>query len=154
MAGGRAGIAHLCGPRLLNPAVKLAGADLTAGLADEAKALGFDCIGVADPAAITDAGRHFRDFLAAGAHGNMDWLAAHPERRADPCVLWPDVRSIVHTHPPYCNALSMTGRNLEVAHMDAAMFWNDCAYLDEWPGVPVADDERFGESHKILESST
>lgn len=53
----------------------------------------------------------------------------------------PDVRSIVHTHPPYCNALSMTGKRLEVAHMDAAMFWDDCAYLDEWPGVPVADDE-------------
>jgi epoxyqueuosine reductase len=95
MVGGRAGIAHLCGPRLLSPAVKLAGADLTAALADEAKALGFDCIGVADPAAITDGGRHFRDFLAAGAHGDMDWLAADPERRADPCVLWPDVRSIV-----------------------------------------------------------
>ncbi|MGE0736319.1 MAG: aldolase [Alphaproteobacteria bacterium] len=53
----------------------------------------------------------------------------------------PDVRSIVHTHPPYCNALSMTGKGLEVAHMDAAMFWDDCAYLGEWPGVPVADDE-------------
>ena len=32
------------------------------------------------------------DFLDAGAHGDMDWLAARPERRADPRVLWPGVR--------------------------------------------------------------
>jgi epoxyqueuosine reductase len=44
---------------------------------------------------LTEAGRHFRDFLAAGAHGDMDWLAANPERRTDPRTLWADVRSIV-----------------------------------------------------------
>ena len=32
--------------------------------------------------------KHFRDFLDAGAHGDMDWLAARPERRADPRGLW------------------------------------------------------------------
>lgn len=53
----------------------------------------------------------------------------------------PDVRCIVHTHPPYASALSMVGRPLVVAHMDSAMFHDDCAYLAEWPGVPVADDE-------------
>ena len=29
------------------------------------------------------------------AHGDMDWLAANPERRMDPRVLWPGVRSII-----------------------------------------------------------
>ena len=95
MAGGRAGIAHLRGPRFLNPAVKLAPADLKAALADEARALGFDCVGVTDPDAIANAAGHFRAFLAAGAHGDMDWLAAHPERRADPRVLWASVRSVI-----------------------------------------------------------
>ena len=38
---------------------------------------------------------HFREFLDAGAHGDMDWLAADPERRADPRALWPDVRSVI-----------------------------------------------------------
>ncbi len=36
-----------------------------------------------------------RDFLAEGLHGEMDWMAARPERRGDPRILWPDVRSIV-----------------------------------------------------------
>jgi epoxyqueuosine reductase len=95
MAGGRAGVAHLCRSRLLNEAVKLSPAALKDKLAHQALALGFDCIGVADPAAIADAAKYFRSFLESGAHGDMDWLAASPERRADPRVLWPDVRSVI-----------------------------------------------------------
>ena len=95
MAGGRAGVAHLCGSRLLNQAVKLSPAALKQKLAYEALALGFDCIGVADPAAIADAAKYFHSFLESGAHGDMDWLAASPERRADPRVLWPDARSVI-----------------------------------------------------------
>jgi epoxyqueuosine reductase len=66
-----------------------------AALTSEAHALGFDCIGVTTPGVLADAGRHFRDFLESGAHGDMDWLAAHPERRTDPRALWADVRSII-----------------------------------------------------------
>jgi epoxyqueuosine reductase len=66
-----------------------------AALAHEARALGFDCVGVTDPDAIADAARHFQDFLDQGAHGDMDWLAAQPERRMDPRVLWPGVRSVI-----------------------------------------------------------
>jgi epoxyqueuosine reductase len=95
MAGGRAGIAELRGPRLLNNAVKLSGADLKSALAQEARMLGFDGIGVTDPDAIAQAGKYFHEFLATGAHGDMDWLATSPERRTDPRVLWPGVRSVI-----------------------------------------------------------
>jgi epoxyqueuosine reductase len=95
MAGGRAGVADLCGPRLLNTSTQFAPADLREELARQARGLGFDCIGVTGPDAIADAGRHFREFLAVGAHGDMDWLAANPERRTDPRGLWPGVRSVV-----------------------------------------------------------
>jgi epoxyqueuosine reductase len=64
-------------------------------LAREAQSLGFDCIGVTDPGATGEAAKHFQGFLEAGAHGDMDWLAANPERRMDPRVLWPGVRSII-----------------------------------------------------------
>jgi len=95
MAGGRAGITDLCGPRLLNEPLKLSPAELKAALANEARALGFDCIGVTDPDAIADAARHFHEFLEAGAHGDMEWLATHPERRSDPRALWRGVRSVI-----------------------------------------------------------
>ncbi len=53
----------------------------------------------------------------------------------------PDVNCIVHTHPPHITALSMVGEPLAVAHMDATLFFDDCAYLQDWPGVPIADEE-------------
>jgi epoxyqueuosine reductase len=89
MARGRAGVTDLRGPGFLNAG------DVRAALAAEARALGFDCIGVAAPDAIGDAAKHFREFLEVGAHGDMDWLAQNPERRADPRGLWPDVRSVI-----------------------------------------------------------
>jgi epoxyqueuosine reductase len=89
VAGGRAGVADLRGPGLLS------GLDLRSALAQEARALGFDCIGVTAPDTIADAARHFHEFLEIGAHGDMDWLAQNPERRANPRGLWPDVRSVI-----------------------------------------------------------
>lgn len=53
----------------------------------------------------------------------------------------PDLQCILHTHPPAISALSMLDTPLVVAHMDATQFHDDCAYLDEWPGLPIGDDE-------------
>lgn len=53
----------------------------------------------------------------------------------------PQVRAIVHTHPPALSALSMLGIEMPVAQMDAAMFYDDCGFLAHWPGVPTGDDE-------------
>lgn len=53
----------------------------------------------------------------------------------------PDAAAIVHTHPPKASALSMIGRPLVASHMDTAMLYDDVAFLPEWPGVPVADEE-------------
>lgn len=53
----------------------------------------------------------------------------------------PGINAIIHTHPPYVSALSMIGEPLAVSHMDTAMFYEDCAYLPEYPGVPIGDEE-------------
>ena len=52
-----------------------------------------------------------------------------------------DVKSIVHTHPPHASALAMIGVPLIASHMDTAMFYDDCAFLEHWPGPPIGDDE-------------
>ncbi|GGI30702.1 tRNA epoxyqueuosine(34) reductase QueG [Bradyrhizobium guangdongense] len=91
MAGGRAGVAHLCGPGFLNTDPT----ELKAALAREARGLGFDCIGITEPGTIEKAGAHFLEFIASGGHGDMDWLASQPERRIDPRGLWEDVRSVI-----------------------------------------------------------
>ena len=53
----------------------------------------------------------------------------------------PDVNCIVHTHPPHTSALAMIGQELKVSHMDTSMFHDDCSYLRDWPGVPLANEE-------------
>jgi epoxyqueuosine reductase len=68
---------------------------LKAELMQQAGELGFDCAGVTGASAIAQAGRYFHEFLEAGAHGDMEWLAADPHRRIDPRALWPAVRSVI-----------------------------------------------------------
>ncbi|MET0970870.1 MAG: tRNA epoxyqueuosine(34) reductase QueG [Tardiphaga sp.] len=70
-------------------------ADIETALAAEARTLGFDAIGITDPDAIIGVRDKLQAFLDAGAHGEMDWLADNPGRRADPKVMWQDVRSVI-----------------------------------------------------------
>jgi len=55
--------------------------------------------------------------------------------------LRPDINCGIHTHALYTAALSMVDEPLVVAHMDATMFHDDCAFLREWPGNPVTELE-------------
>jgi epoxyqueuosine reductase len=61
----------------------------------EAKDKGFDLCRITRPDSIPQAPARLADFLSAGYHGTMDWMAETEARRADPRVLWSDVRSIV-----------------------------------------------------------
>jgi epoxyqueuosine reductase len=62
-------------------------------LTREARALGFDSIGIADPGAIAGVREKLHAFLASGAHGEMAWLA--DPRRGDPREMWAEVRSVI-----------------------------------------------------------
>jgi L-fuculose-phosphate aldolase len=53
----------------------------------------------------------------------------------------PAVNAIMHTHAPHVSALSMIGVPLAVSHMDTSLFHDDCAWLREWPGTPIGDEE-------------
>jgi epoxyqueuosine reductase len=68
---------------------------LKQALAERARAEGFDAFGVTRPDAIAQSAPHLHDWLDAGAHGDMDWMERTRERRADPRVLWPEVRRVV-----------------------------------------------------------
>ncbi len=71
------------------------GAELKAALIAEARALGFDAVRVtrADLAEAVSTG--LDGYIAAGSHGDMDWLAREPERRRHPKGLWADARSVI-----------------------------------------------------------
>jgi len=53
----------------------------------------------------------------------------------------PDINCIIHTHPMHISALSMLEVPLVVSHMDMCPLFDDCAFLAEWPGVPVGNEE-------------
>jgi L-fuculose-phosphate aldolase len=53
----------------------------------------------------------------------------------------PEVNCIIHTHPLHVAALSMLEKPLVVAQMDLCPLYDDCAFLEQWPGVPVGNEE-------------
>jgi len=68
---------------------------LTAFVRSEAKVLGFDLCRITQPDAIPEAKERLGEFIDAGRHGTMEWMAETRDRRGDPRTLWSDVRSIV-----------------------------------------------------------
>lgn len=53
----------------------------------------------------------------------------------------PDVNCIVHTHPFHASTLSMLEIPLVISHMDMCPLYEDCAFLEKWPGIPVGNEE-------------
>ena len=47
------------------------------------------------PDSIPLALERLRQFLAAGGHGDMEWMETTATRRGDPRALWPEVRSVI-----------------------------------------------------------
>ena len=68
---------------------------IKSNLLQQARAAGFDAIGITRPDAAAASAGHFREFLKLGRQGDMDWLAQKADRRADPLALWPDAQSLI-----------------------------------------------------------
>ncbi|MEL7343315.1 MAG: tRNA epoxyqueuosine(34) reductase QueG [Pseudomonadota bacterium] len=69
--------------------------DLKTRLIQTAKSEGFAAARVTAPDAVPHVAKRLRDFLEAGYHGQMGWLAERAHWRGDPGVLWPEARSIL-----------------------------------------------------------
>ena len=70
-----------------------------------AAAHGFAACGIATAAAAPHAARRLDEWLGAGMHGDMLWMASSAERRATPAGLWPAVRSVILLGMNYAPAL-------------------------------------------------
>ncbi|MFN3615949.1 MAG: tRNA epoxyqueuosine(34) reductase QueG, partial [Rubrimonas sp.] len=76
-------------------------AALRAEIAAEARAEGFADMGVCRPDAMRPAGLRLREWVAAGRHGDMGWMADRIDWRADAAALWPAARSVIMLAEPY-----------------------------------------------------
>ncbi|UYH51389.1 tRNA epoxyqueuosine(34) reductase QueG [Candidatus Kirkpatrickella diaphorinae] len=87
--------------------------------------LGFDSVGFS-PADLPDnVLSRLREFVAAGRHGTMSWMAERMEARAQPRHLWPEVKSVISLglsyapegdalatlHKPDCGNISVYARH-------------------------------------------
>ncbi|MCM2401325.1 tRNA epoxyqueuosine(34) reductase QueG [Rhizobium sp. S153] len=70
-------------------------AGLTAFMKSEAAVQGFSVCRITLPDSIPEAPERLAAFIAAGQHGTMAWMEETQARRADPRVLWSEVRSVV-----------------------------------------------------------
>lgn len=68
---------------------------LTAFVKAEAAAQGFDLCRITHAESIPQAPARLETFLGDGHHGTMGWMEETRDRRSDPKVLWPGVRSVV-----------------------------------------------------------
>lgn len=62
---------------------------------ERALAIGFDAIGFCRAELAPAARQRLTEFLAAGLHGEMDWLERRSTQRAHPQALWPKARSVI-----------------------------------------------------------
>jgi epoxyqueuosine reductase len=92
-------------PRLLNSEA------LKAALLARAAAEGFAVARVTVPSAIPDAAGRLQDWLSAGHHAGMDWMADRSDWRGEPGRLWPEARSVImlgHSYAPDVDPLEAT----------------------------------------------
>jgi epoxyqueuosine reductase len=84
-----------------------------AAIVARALQLGFDAVGFAPARLGPEARTRLQDFLAAGQHGDMGWLADRTDERSDPRALWPQARSVVAlglSYAPGFDALEILGK--------------------------------------------
>jgi epoxyqueuosine reductase len=85
---------------------------LAARIKDWGAELGFDAVGITGTG-LGDAERGLLDWLAAGFHGTMDYMARHGSRRAQPAALVPGTLRVISARmnywPPAADARSVLG---------------------------------------------
>ncbi|MBF9042419.1 tRNA epoxyqueuosine(34) reductase QueG [Rhodobacterales bacterium HKCCE4037] len=75
--------------------------DLKESLRAEAVDAGFAKMGVCRPDAVPELAARLSDFVEAGYHGQMGWMAERMHWRGAPDALWPEARSVVMLAEPY-----------------------------------------------------
>lgn len=68
---------------------------LRESLHEVAREAGFAALGIARADAAPKTAARLRQWLEAGAHGDMIWMEETEIRRASPAGLWPEVRSVI-----------------------------------------------------------
>lgn len=72
-----------------------AGEALKAALVARALEEGFSGVGICAPDAVPETAARLAEFVAAGRHGQMGWMAERMDWRGSAAALWPEARSVI-----------------------------------------------------------
>ena len=78
---------------------------LKADLAREAQRLGFAACGITAAAEDPLRARRLEEWLGAGRHGEMEWMAARAHHRRSPQGLWPEAERVIALGMSYAPAV-------------------------------------------------
>ena len=86
-----------------------AAAQLKEKICEAAAAQGFDACHIVSAESDAKAGQGLQNFIAAGHHGQMDWMESRMDERAAPQKLWPEAQSVIMlgvNYGPECDPLA------------------------------------------------
>ncbi len=86
---------------------------LVEALRAEAGALGFAACGIAPADEDPRAAGRLAEWLAAGMHGDMAWMADRVDQRRAPAALWPEAKSVIAlgmSYAPATDPLALAGQ--------------------------------------------
>ena len=82
---------------------------LSRKIKEQAQAEGFDKVGIVRAEALQPERERLREWLGRGFHGEMQWMAREPHKRADPGEVFPQAQSVIvvalnyYTHHQHSN---------------------------------------------------
>ena len=88
---------------------------LVNSLCDRAKSEGFVAFGIAPGRLAPLAGKRLRKWLDEGHHGDMLWMESRTDERANPDILWPEVKSVIMlgmSYAPAQNPMALADQDL------------------------------------------
>jgi epoxyqueuosine reductase len=100
--------------------------------------LGFGAVGIAD-VDVSAASERLRDWLAAGRHGEMSYMARHAHLRADPSQLFAGVARVITARLDYLPRTS-----------DAGWIEHESARLSDGEAATISLYARGRDYHKVL----
>ncbi len=86
--------------------------ELKARLVAQARALGFAAVGFAPAADDPLRARRLHEWIAAGHHGEMEWMEARADVRQGPNAMWPEAKSVIAlgmSYAPEIDPLALAG---------------------------------------------
>jgi epoxyqueuosine reductase len=92
----------------------LSNKSLSALIKEKAHELGFDLCGIAPSKPLSQHGPIIKNWCSAGMNGEMDYLGKDIEKRTDPGLLFPEVKSIIVTGLNYYTVKKQGGNGIPV----------------------------------------